>query len=61
MLLTLATAAWAGAPVSPLVDELLPRVVKVMGLPAPKNQKVKPAILRSPQWHQSNLTETMLW
>ena len=41
ILLTLATAAWAGAPVSPLVDELLPRVVKVMGLPAPKNLKVK--------------------
>jgi Zn-dependent peptidase ImmA (M78 family) len=33
--------ALSGAPVSPLVEDLLPRVVKVMGLPAPKNLKVK--------------------
>ena len=37
----LSSAAQAGAPVSPLVDDLLPRVVKVMGLHAPRNLKVK--------------------
>ncbi len=42
MLLALvSTAALASEPVSPLVEELLPRVVKVMGLPMPRKVKVK--------------------
>lgn len=35
------TVALAAQPVSPVVEELLPRVVKVMGLPLPRKVKVK--------------------
>jgi hypothetical protein len=40
LLAILSAAALAGEPLE-LVEELLPRVVKVMGLPGPKNVKVK--------------------
>lgn len=41
LVMAVSTGAVAGAPLSPLVEELLPRVVKVMGLPLPRPVKVR--------------------